>query len=129
MDDAALATHAKASALFLDGWSGVNAIVMGGSGDAAAEAAAYEAQLAALSEDVLPRDAEGRPVFDCALIGVGDDGHVGSLYPGRGEVLDCTRDGSPRGGAPGARAAEGEGWGACAHREAGRRPTPPARDA
>ena len=28
------------------------------------------------------------PVFDMMVIGVGDDGHVGSLYPGREEVLD-----------------------------------------
>ena len=45
MDDVALATHAKARKAFLDGWSGVNAVVLGGSADAAAEAAAYEAQL------------------------------------------------------------------------------------
>jgi 6-phosphogluconolactonase len=27
------------------------------------------------------------PIFDLALIGVGDDGHIGSLYPNREEVL------------------------------------------
>jgi hypothetical protein len=48
MDDGDLATHAKASKLFLDGWTGVNAIVMGGSGDAPAEASSYEEQLKAL---------------------------------------------------------------------------------
>ena len=90
MDDAALATHAKAGKLFLDSWDGVNAIIMNGSGDAAAEATSYEAQLQALSADVLPRDASGTPVFDMMLIGVGDDGHVGSLYPGRDEVLDAS---------------------------------------
>ena len=30
----------------------------------------------------------GLPVFDMMLIGVGDDGHVGSLYPSRAEVGD-----------------------------------------
>jgi len=91
MDDADLATHAKAKKAFLDGWSGVNAIVLEGSADATAEAASYEAQLRALSEDQLPRDdAAGLPVFDLMLIGVGDDGHVGSLYPGREEVLDTS---------------------------------------
>lgn len=90
MDDGDLATHAKASKLFLDGWTGVNAIVMGGSGDAPAEASSYEEQLKALPEDVLPRSSDGVPVFDLMLVGVGDDGHVGSLYPGRDEVLDAS---------------------------------------
>ena len=71
----ALATHAKAKALFLDRWEGVNAIIMDGSADAQAEAASYEAQLKALPEATLPRDAKsGLPVFDLMLIGVGDDG-------------------------------------------------------
>jgi len=88
MDDADLATHAKASKLFLSGWEGVNPILMTGSADGDKEAAAYEAALRALPDDVLPRDAEtGMPQFDLTLIGVGDDGHVGSLYPDRDEVL------------------------------------------
>lgn len=90
MDDGELATHAKACKLFLDGWTGVTPILMSGSADAAKEAADYEAQLKALPEATLPRDEAGLPVFDLALIGVGDDGHVGSLYPGRGEVLDAS---------------------------------------
>lgn len=88
MDDGALATHAKATKLFLDKWKGCKTIVMGGTGDAPAEAEAYEAQLRALPTSVLPRGEDGIPVFDMALIGVGDDGHVGSLYPNREEVLD-----------------------------------------
>ncbi|CAB9519638.1 Probable 6-phosphogluconolactonase 4, chloroplastic [Seminavis robusta] len=88
MDDADLATHAKACNLFMNKWFGVNAIVMAGTDDGDAEAASYEAKLKALSEAQLPRDAStGLPVFDLALIGVGDDGHVGSLYPNRDEVL------------------------------------------
>jgi len=90
MDDGSLATHAKARALFLDSWSGVNALVMSGSDDAVAEAAAYEEALRELPASVLPRDSSGLPVFDMMLIGVGDDGHVGSLYPLRDEVLDAS---------------------------------------
>uniref|UniRef100_A0A7S2GQF1 Glucosamine/galactosamine-6-phosphate isomerase domain-containing protein n=1 Tax=Haptolina brevifila TaxID=156173 RepID=A0A7S2GQF1_9EUKA len=90
MDDASLATHAKASALFLDSWTGVNVLVMDGTSEAAAEATAYEAKMRALPSSVLPRDASGAPVFDMMLIGVGDDGHVGSLYPDRDEVLDTS---------------------------------------
>ena len=90
-DDAELATHMKARKLFLDdGWAGVNAIVMDGTADAKAEAASYEAQLKAIPEAELPRTASGLPAFDMMLIGVGDDGHVGSLYPNRDEVLDAS---------------------------------------
>jgi 6-phosphogluconolactonase/glucosamine-6-phosphate isomerase/deaminase len=87
MEDGDLATHAKARKLFMDKWEGVNVIVLDGTDDGAAEAASYEAKMKALSGKELPRDAAGLPVFDLALIGVGDDGHVGSLYPGRDEVL------------------------------------------
>ena len=90
MDDTALATHAKALGFFLDSWTGVDAIIMDGTADAAAEAKAYESRLQALPPSVLPRDASGAPVFDLMLVGVGDDGHVGSLYPGRPEVLDAS---------------------------------------
>ena len=76
MDDADLATHAKAGKLFLDSWEGVNVIVMDGTADAATEATAYEAKMKALPPSVLPRDASGVPQFDMMLIGVGDDGHV-----------------------------------------------------
>jgi 6-phosphogluconolactonase len=87
MEDGDLATHAKARKLFMDKWDGVNVIVLDGTDDGAVEAASYEAKMKALSDKELPRDAAGLPVFDLALIGVGDDGHVGSLYPGRDEVL------------------------------------------
>jgi len=90
MTDEALATHAKATTKFLGQWAGVNAIVMSGSDDASAEAAAYEAALKKLPASALPRDGQGNPVFDMMLVGVGDDGHVGSLYPGRDEVLDTS---------------------------------------
>ena len=87
MTDAELATHAKARKLFLDGWQGCDTIVMDGSADAVEEAAAYEAKLQELPEKQLPRTAGGLPCFDLVLLGLGDDGHVGSLYPGRDEVL------------------------------------------
>eukprot|EP00567_Pseudictyota_dubia_P009298 CAMPEP_0197436958 /NCGR_PEP_ID=MMETSP1175-20131217/4291_1 /TAXON_ID=1003142 /ORGANISM="Triceratium dubium, Strain CCMP147" /LENGTH=315 /DNA_ID=CAMNT_0042966363 /DNA_START=231 /DNA_END=1178 /DNA_ORIENTATION=+ len=87
VDDADLSTHAKAHRLFLDEWEGTTAIVLDGTDDGPAEAASYEAKLRALPEEVLPRCADtGLPVFDLMLVGVGDDGHVGSLYPGREEV-------------------------------------------
>mmetsp|Transcript_12002 Transcript_12002/g.34313 ORF Transcript_12002/g.34313 Transcript_12002/m.34313 type:complete len:294 (-) Transcript_12002:419-1300(-) len=88
MDDINLATHAKAHKLFLDTWVGAEAIVMDGSNDGDAEATSYETKLQVLSEGVLPRCTDtGLPVFDLALIGVGDDGHIGSLYPNREEAL------------------------------------------
>lgn len=86
MEDTALATHAKARQLFLDDWPGCHAIVLDGTADGPAEAAAYQQKLEQLAN--LPRNEDGFPVFDLALIGVGDDGHVGSLYPNREEVLD-----------------------------------------
>jgi 6-phosphogluconolactonase len=89
MDDADLATHAKAVKLFLKDWQGVNVILMNGTDDGPGEASAYEAKLKALPKDVLPLSpSTDLPVFDLALIGVGDDGHIGSLYPGRKEVLE-----------------------------------------
>jgi 6-phosphogluconolactonase len=88
MDDMEAATHAKARKLFLDSWPGVETIVMDGSADGEAEARSYEEKIRSLSETKLPRcNKTGLPLFDLSLIGVGDDGHVGSLYPGRDEVL------------------------------------------
>ena len=86
MDNGDLATHAKAMKLFLNKWKGCNTLLLDGTDQGVAEAEAYERKLKALSEDILPRDSSGLPVFDLALIGVGDDGHIGSLYPGREEV-------------------------------------------
>mmetsp|Transcript_190 Transcript_190/g.572 ORF Transcript_190/g.572 Transcript_190/m.572 type:complete len:290 (+) Transcript_190:518-1387(+) len=94
MDDAALATHAKARAGFLDAWDGVDVLTLGGSSDSLAEACRYAEllELATVQKLLLlaenPDSGECTPVFDMMVIGVGDDGHVGSLYPGRGEVTD-----------------------------------------
>ena len=87
MDDIDLATHAKAEKYFLSEWKGCNVIVMDGTDDGPAEATSYQAKLRGLSQEILPMSADGFPVFDLALIGVGDDGHIGSLYPNRDEVI------------------------------------------
>lgn len=88
MGDEELATHAKAMKLFMGEWEGCNPIVMDGTDKGPEEAAAYEAKLKALD---MPLNEAGLPVFDLALIGVGDDGHVGSLYPNRDEVLETEK--------------------------------------
>ncbi|KAL7562824.1 hypothetical protein ACA910_002446 [Epithemia clementina (nom. ined.)] len=95
MDDIATATHAKALNLFLKDWNeNCHVILMDGTDNGPQEAASYQAKLQALSQDVLPRRGKdnGLPMFDLALIGVGDDGHVGSLYPNREEVLVGSHD-------------------------------------
>jgi 6-phosphogluconolactonase len=89
MDDEKLATHAKAMNLFLKDWEGCNAIVMDGTDNGPVEAMAYQSKLESLKD--LPKTSDGLPMFDLALIGVGDDGHVGSLYPNRDEVMESTK--------------------------------------
>lgn len=56
----------------------VHAVEGAGDGDPAAAAAAYERELRA---DV-PANAEGAPQLDLALLGLGEDGHTASLFPG-----------------------------------------------
>jgi 6-phosphogluconolactonase len=86
IDDVKTAIEAQARTKFLDRWGVDNIISLGGSADGEKEANDYEAKLKSLGEDILPRDEDGFPVFDLALVGVGDDGHIGSLYPNRGEI-------------------------------------------
>jgi len=81
------ATHKKAGPLFLDEWEklGCKVVTLSGTRTAAVEAAKYQDALKALPVAQLPV-TNGLPVFDLMLIGVGLDGHVGSLYPDCPEV-------------------------------------------
>lgn len=85
-NDSGLATHAKARAQFLDAWAGVQVVTVRGTAETSAEAASYEAALRSLGPERLPVRDDGLPVFDMCIIGVGDDGHIGSLYPARDEA-------------------------------------------
>ena len=68
------------------------AVVVVRCGGGAEEAAAYEAALRALGPDVVPIDeVNGLPVLDLLLLGMGADGHVGSIYPGSGAFWCPTR--------------------------------------
>ncbi|GAX11018.1 6-phosphogluconolactonase [Fistulifera solaris] len=90
-EDLSSAIHAKARNKFLDRWGLTNVVTLDGTADAQAEAMAYQAKLEAIPATVLPRDADGFPLFDLCLIGVGDDGHIGSLYPGRDEINEASK--------------------------------------
>ncbi len=86
VDDVSSAIEAQARNKFVDRWKVRKVISLDGTSDGHAEATGYETKLRTLSDVELPRDDDGFPIFDLALIGIGDDGHVGSLYPHRDEV-------------------------------------------
>lgn len=86
IDDVSSAIEAQAREKFVDRWGLTDIISLGGTSDGELEAIDYEMKLDALPESKLPRDGDGFPVFDLALVGVGDDGHIGSLYPNRDEI-------------------------------------------
>ena len=54
-------------------------------GEAAPEVAAREA--ASELCRIAPRDPDGQPVLDLIFLGMGEDGHVASLFPGESEEL------------------------------------------
>ena len=56
MEDPELATHAKANKLFLNEWTGVNVITLGGTSHGEKEATYYEEQMLSLDEGILPID-------------------------------------------------------------------------
>ncbi|GMH96627.1 hypothetical protein TrST_g9381 [Triparma strigata] len=79
-DDLNLSTHAKANSKFLSTWSGCNVLTLTGSSSPSNEAEIYKTSLKSLP-------LKGSyPSFDLCLIGVGTDGHIGSLYPSRPEL-------------------------------------------
>ena len=82
------ATYHKARPLFLNSWmdQGLKVITVKGTPDALKEADQYEASLKNIPRSILPYNADGFPVFDLLLIGVGTDGHVGSIYPNLPDV-------------------------------------------
>jgi len=86
IDDVSSAIEAQARTKFLDNWGLTDIISLTGTNDGEKEATEYETKLKSISEEKLPRDEDGFPIFDLALVGVGDDGHIGSLYPNRGEI-------------------------------------------
>ena len=87
------ATYKKALPIFLQEWKdkGLTVITVKGSDDSAYEAKQYESSLKKIDRDSLPYTEDSYPIFDLLLIGVGTDGHIGSIYPGLQEDVESKR--------------------------------------
>lgn len=81
------ATFHKARPEFLDSWidQGLKVVTVTGSDDSKKEALHFIAEFDKLSTTVLPRNNKGF-IFDLLLIGLGIDGHIGSIYPNLSDV-------------------------------------------
>jgi 6-phosphogluconolactonase len=78
------------------------------SGDADADAITYEKLLRGIFRHPGACTAEGFPMFDLVLLGLGDDGHTASLFPGDAKALGegsrcCIAVEAPGGKPPGTR--------------------------
>lgn len=86
-DDDPSATHSKAKILFLDHLDSCNAVPIQLIGDEGGGHGVAQRYSEHIRHHVLLSAVNGLPVFDYMLLGVGKDGHIGSLYPHREEVL------------------------------------------
>ena len=81
-------SYYKSKPAFLDSWikKGLKVITVTGSSDSQKEALHFEEQMMRIPDSILPKNGNGYPVFDLLLIGLGNDGHIGSIYPNKADV-------------------------------------------